>query len=85
VLVLLWRDMDPFDWFSLAGKLFPRLVKTVIVIGVLAFPVTAKSVFIWMVRETAAEKTSELRSALRPTFARVKHRDRVSEPVVGHR
>ena len=40
--------MDPFDWLSIAGKLFPRLVKTVIVIGVLAFPVTAKSVFMWM-------------------------------------
>ena len=65
--------MDPFDWLSLFGRLFPRLVATILVVGFIGFPRTADAVFMWAVHARAAQITSEFNHALDPMLARLKH------------
>jgi hypothetical protein len=62
--------MDPFDWLSLAGRMFPRLVAIIMVVAFIGFPRTADAVFMWAVHVRAAEVTSEFNHALDPMLAR---------------
>jgi hypothetical protein len=65
--------MDPFDWLSLAGRMFPRLVAIILVVAFIGFPRTADAVFMWAVHVRAAQITSEFDHALDPMLARLKH------------
>jgi hypothetical protein len=65
--------MDPFGWFSLAGRIFPRLVAIILVVAFIGFPRTADAVFMWAVHVRAAQVTSELDHALDPMLARLGH------------
>jgi hypothetical protein len=65
--------MDPFDWFSVVGRIFPRLVAITLVVGLIYFPRTADAVFMWAVHIRAEHVTSELHHALDPILAHMKH------------
>jgi hypothetical protein len=65
--------VDPLDWFSLAGRILPRLVAVILVVAFIGFPRTADAVFMWAVHARAAQITSELDHALNPMLACLRH------------
>jgi hypothetical protein len=65
--------MDPFNWFSLVGRIFPKLVAIILVVGFICFPCTANAVFMWAVHVRAEHVTSELRHALDPMLTHLRH------------
>ena len=58
--------VDPFDWLSLVGRMFPRLVAIILVVAFIGFPRTADAVFMWAVHVRAEQITSEFDRGLDP-------------------